>query len=251
MAHFEIVAHRGIATEEPENTAAAFQRAIDLGADAVELDVRLTADRVPVVYHYYYLDGATTGHGPIFAHTLAQLRDVRVLCRSNPAVVPGQIPTLAEILEQFAAHIGLEIEIKGPEPEAPEIIGAILRRHSQYWQRMEVTSYEPALLLGIQQMCPGLAADLLIPRTENWMKLDVVAYQAAHRARLARARAVHLHPTQLSTAVVRTLGEQGTRIHAWDVNDEPRLRTIAAFEIPRICTDDFSQAWAFRLAPRA
>ena len=51
MNRFEIVAHRGIPTEAPENTLASFQRAIELGADAVELDVRLTSDKVPVVFH--------------------------------------------------------------------------------------------------------------------------------------------------------------------------------------------------------
>jgi glycerophosphoryl diester phosphodiesterase len=55
MNHFEIVAHRGISTEAPENTMASFRKAIELGADAVELDVRLPADKIPVVYHYYYL----------------------------------------------------------------------------------------------------------------------------------------------------------------------------------------------------
>jgi glycerophosphoryl diester phosphodiesterase len=56
MHTFEIVAHRGVATQYPENTIPAFLRAIELGADAVELDVRLTKDKIPVVYHYYYLD---------------------------------------------------------------------------------------------------------------------------------------------------------------------------------------------------
>lgn len=246
MADFEIVAHRGIATEAPENTAAAFQCAIELGADAVELDVRLTADRVPVVYHYYYLDGATTGQGPIFAHTLAQLRAVRVLCKSNPDAAAGRISTLQEILDQCAGRIGMEIEIKGPEPEASEIIGAVLQNYRQYWQQMEVTSYEPALLLAIQEVCPGLTTDLLLPRSEGWMKLDVVAYQTGQRARLARARAVHLHPTQLSASVVEFLCGQKVQIHAWDVNDEAELKTITAYGIPRICTDNFRAVWAFR-----
>ena len=52
----EVVAHRGVAEHAPENTLPAFLRALAVGADAVELDVRLTRDRVPVVYHYYYLD---------------------------------------------------------------------------------------------------------------------------------------------------------------------------------------------------
>lgn len=53
MTQFEIVAHRGAHDQVPENTLPAFERAIELGADAVELDVRLTADGIPVVYHLY------------------------------------------------------------------------------------------------------------------------------------------------------------------------------------------------------
>ena len=66
MKNFEIVAHRGIPTEAPENTIASFQRALELGADAIELDVRLTADKIPVVYHYFYLQENTSASGPIF-----------------------------------------------------------------------------------------------------------------------------------------------------------------------------------------
>lgn len=51
----KIVAHRGT-TSGPENTLEAFRRALDLGADAIELDVRLTRDQRPVVYHYFYLE---------------------------------------------------------------------------------------------------------------------------------------------------------------------------------------------------
>lgn len=95
---FEIVAHRGIAHEAPENTLPAFERAVELGADSVELDVRLTSDRVPVVYHYFYLNENTAASGAIFNFTLEQLRRVRVFCRDNPAQ-EGRIPTLVEVLK--------------------------------------------------------------------------------------------------------------------------------------------------------
>jgi glycerophosphoryl diester phosphodiesterase len=246
MNRFEIVAHRGIPTDAPENTIASFQRAIDLGAEAVELDVRLTADRVPVIYHYFYLDEITSASGTIFDFTLGQLRDVEVLCKENPAAPPGRIPTLAEVLETFSGKIGLEIEVKGPEPEAPEIIGDLLLKFKHAWKTIEVTSYEPALLLAMQKICPGITVDLLFPRSESWMKLDVVEYQAIHRSRLAHARAVHLHPTQLTEAVVAAVRGQGVEIHAWDVNDERSLDIVTNLGIPRLCTDKFVQAFAYR-----
>jgi glycerophosphoryl diester phosphodiesterase len=246
MNQFEIVAHRGIPTEAPENTIESFQRAIELGADAIELDVRLSSDQIPVVYHYFYLQENTSASGAIFDFTLKQLRNVRVFCKNNPAAKEGCISTLSEILEIFGGKIGLEIEIKGPEPEAPEIIGNVLNRFKNVWNIIEVTSYEPALLLAIQKICPGLTVDLLFPRSENWMKLDVVLYQAIHYSRLSHARAVHLHPTQLSETVVTTLCQQGIEIHAWDVNDKQSLEIVTKFGIPRLCTDKFKQALAFR-----
>jgi glycerophosphoryl diester phosphodiesterase len=246
MKQFEIVAHRGIATEAPENTIAAFQRAVELGADAVELDVRLTADKIPVVYHYFYLHENASTSGAIFNFTLAQLQNVKVYCKNNPAVEPGNISTLAEILDIFGGKIGLEIEIKGPEPEAPMLIANVLNNFKKVWDKIEMTSFEPALLLAFSKDCPGLPVDLLFPPSENWMKLDVVLYQAVQYSRLAHARAVHLHPTQLSKTVVTTLRQQGIEIHVWDVNDQPSLKICTEFDIPRLCTDDFKQAHAFR-----
>jgi glycerophosphoryl diester phosphodiesterase len=243
MMAFEIVAHRGITTEWPENTLPAFRRAIELGADAIELDVRLTADRVPVVYHYGYLDANSSGTGAIFDHTWADLQAVRV---RGQAKTTAPIPTLSEVLEDLGGRIGLEIEIKGPEPEAPALIAKILQPFKSLWESIEITSYEPALLLAMQAECPGLTTDLLFPRSEDWMKLDMVAYQALHRARLAGARAVHLHPTQLSRAVVATIQQQGIAIHAWDVDDEQSLNTVLDLGIPRICTNQFEQAFNFR-----
>ncbi|MBN2387713.1 MAG: hypothetical protein JXB85_11900 [Anaerolineales bacterium] len=246
MRTFAIVAHRGIPEQTPENTLQAFQAAIDRGADAVEMDIRLTADSVPIVYHYTYLDEITDHSGPLFTYTAAQIRRVRVRNPHAPAAGAGQIPTFAEILAAFAGQIGLEIEIKGPEPESAEIISRILKDFRRYWDTFEITSYEPALLLEIRRRCPGIATDLLFPRSEEWMKLDVVAYQALHRARLARVRAVHLHPDQLTREVVTLVRKGGIEIHAWDVNDRRALEITSELGIPKICTDRFDEAFAFR-----
>lgn len=245
MSHFEIVAHRGITTSAPENTLLAYQMAINHGADAVEMDVRLTADRVPVIFHYFYMEVLTPLNGPIFNFTAEELRQVRVANKVRPEIAEP-IPTLREVMETIGGKIGLEIELKGPEPECASVVADVLRNYPHFWDGIEVTSYEPALLLGIHEHCPGLATNLLYPRTEPWMKLDVVVYQAFHWARLSAARAVHLHPTQLSTDVVSFIRKQGIEIHTWDVNDEESLRTSVQFSIPRLCTDQFQLAFDFR-----
>ena len=245
MNSFEIVAHRGVATEYPENTISAFQRAIELGADAVELDVRLTKDKIPVVYHYYYLDKITSLSGPIFNYTYQQLSQARFL-NSPRGMDSPMIPTLAEVLESIGGRIRLEIEIKGPEPESTTIIGEVLRNFKNLWEAIEVTSYEISLLLNLKGKCPGITTDLLYPRSEPWMRPDVVGYEALNRARLAQARAVHLHPSELSGEVVGLVREAGVGIHAWDVNDEPALQAIVEYNIPKVCTDQFELIASFR-----
>jgi glycerophosphoryl diester phosphodiesterase len=210
----------------------------------VELDVRLTRDLVPVVYHYFYLEESAGLAGTVFNYTWDELQ--RAQAQSGDSAQSRGIPLLREVLEALGGQIGLEIEIKGPEPECIEVIARVLHTYRHLWESIELTSYEPALLLAMQERCPGLATDLLLPLSESWMKLDVVTHLAIHRARLARARAVHLHPTQLSPQVAAAIRSAGIGLHAWDVNDAAALSLTAELAIPRICTDRLAQALEFR-----
>ena len=235
----EIVAHRGAQGETVGNTVASFQRALDLGADAVELDVRLTREGVPVVHHYFHVDQLTRSR-PIFALSLEEVRAVRLGDSGE------LIPTLLEILDGFAGRIGLEIEIKGPEPESANVVGNMLRGYGHDWETMEVTSYEPTLLASFHESCPEVATDLLLPRPEPWMGTDVMQHLAIHRARLAHARGVHLHPSQLSRSVVAALSAHGLEVHAWDVNDARAITVVTEAGVTRLCTDKLQEALDFR-----
>jgi glycerophosphoryl diester phosphodiesterase len=150
------------------------------------------------------------------------------------------------VLETLCGTIGLEIDIKGPEPESSAAVATVLQPFKEWWDTIEVTSYEPMFLVDMQRRCPGLATDLLLPRSEAWMQRDVVTYLAVHRARLARARAVHLHPTQLAPEVVTLIRHHGIEVHGWEVNDEGALQAMIALNIPRLCTDKLAQALAVR-----
>jgi glycerophosphoryl diester phosphodiesterase len=239
MKPFEIVAHRGVPDIHPENTIPAFERAIELGADAVELDVRLSADHTPMVFHYFYLDVMASASGTIFDYTCEELRNIPIIGKNETDKY--QIPTLMEVLEIIGGRISLEIEIKGPEPESANIVAEVLSVYKKLWETIEVTSYEPLLLRSFQMECSGISTDLLFPRSEPWMKLDVVTYLAIQRAKLTDARAVHLHPTQLTSEVVGEIRKNNLEVHTWDVNDEQTLKAVADLEIPKICTDNFQQ----------
>jgi glycerophosphoryl diester phosphodiesterase len=239
-----IVAHRGAKAHAPENTLAAFRTALQLGADAIELDVRLSADGAAVVYHYAYLEAGTDGHGPVWQHSLAALRG---LCVGGLAGV--RLPTLEEVLGEFAGtSLGLEIELKGPEPEVVDVVAPMLEGVHAAWPRIEVTSYEPALLATLVDRCRGLATALLFPRSEAWMGPDVVAHLALHRARQARAGVVHLHPDQLEAGVVDYIRAGGIDVHAWDVNDHAAFALAARLGVAVVCTDHPEAALEWRAA---
>ena len=126
MKLFEIVAHRGVPNEAPENALEAFQHAVKLGADAIEFDVSLTADGILVIYNYFYLEEITNTSGTIFNITYNQLQKVKVINNQNQRINNYRILTFNELLETNDDQIGLEVEIKCPKPESVEIIGGIL-----------------------------------------------------------------------------------------------------------------------------
>lgn len=246
MKLFEIVAHRGVHHSLPENSLAAFEQAVNLGADAIEFDVRLSADHVPFVYHYYYLDDFSTLSGPIFQHTAAELISAHLVTANGQTQTDERIPRLIDVLDRFAGRIGLEIEIKGPEPETAPLLAGILAGYQPHWDSFEITSYEPLLLHEIKRLCPGLAVDLLFPRPEPWMKADVTAYAALQRARQVGVRAVHLHPSQLTESVVKTIQSRGIAVHSWDINKLEALQKTWELGISRIDSDQPEQALEFR-----
>ena len=76
-----------------------------------------------------------------------------------------------------------------------------------------------------------------MPRPEAWMWPGVVKHVAVERGKLARARAVHLHPDQLSADIAATLSAHGMEVHAWDVNDTAAVEKAGTLGITRMCTD--------------
>lgn len=116
-----VVAHRGGAHHAPENTMVAFRKAVAMGADVVEFDVRLTADNRLVLMHDTTVDRTTNGTGFVRDLTLAELRALDAGTSFRPAFAGEGVPSLEEALEWFAARdVRLFVDVKSDEDLVPE-----------------------------------------------------------------------------------------------------------------------------------
>lgn len=113
------IAHRGYATKYPENTLSAFAGAIEMEFETVELDVHLSADKVPVVIHDATVDRVTNGTGEVSHFTEKQLKELVVLDEDR-------IPTLEEVFACFQGKVRFAVELKNENDRYPEIEKRVL-----------------------------------------------------------------------------------------------------------------------------
>ncbi len=130
-----MIAHRGASDRWAEHTRAAYLQALDDGADGLECDVRLTADRELVCWHDATVDRTSDGHGPVHEHTLAELRRLDVSSWKDPSVPPGygraaeQLLAFTDLLDLARAAgrpVVLAVELKHPSPFGFDAEDAVL-----------------------------------------------------------------------------------------------------------------------------
>lgn len=226
-----VIAHRGASGHAPENTMAAFELALQQGADAIELDVRLTADGVPVVLHDPTLDRTTGHHGALGAVTADRLRAIDAGARFTPdrgrtypfRGVGVQIPTLTEVLRAFPLMPFL-VEIK--EAEAQQAVkrvlleeGSVLRCVLASEHGAALTSFReaPFAVAGCAGEIGALYRAVLLRRMPA-----AVPYLALSVPMRYRGLPV---PTRAFVAAARRLG---CPVHVWTVNDPGQARRLWA-----------------------
>jgi glycerophosphoryl diester phosphodiesterase len=109
---FSVVAHRGYSSQAPENTLAAFERAIESGSDMIEIDITLSEDGHFIVIHDDTLDRTTDGRGFVAHHSLEQIKRLDAGSWHSVEFAGQKLLTINEVLEKIAPRIGLNIEIK-------------------------------------------------------------------------------------------------------------------------------------------
>lgn len=161
-----VVAHRGASAEEAENTLEAFELAVSLGADAVEFDVRITADGHAVVLHDATVDRTTNGAGLVRDLTLA---DVRALAIATADGTMTRVPTLAEALAVVSGRSAVDVEIKNI-PGEPDFEPARERAVEALHDALDATafvgdvivsSFNPLSIAASKTMRPEVPTGLL------------------------------------------------------------------------------------------
>ncbi|HHX43131.1 MAG TPA: glycerophosphodiester phosphodiesterase [Chloroflexi bacterium] len=220
-----VIAHRGASGSAPENTMAAFQAAIDEGADGIELDVTRCASGEIVVIHDDTVDRTTDGSGAVADLELDALRALDAGSWFAPSFAGERIPLLAEVLDAYGASLRINIEIKGRElcdgGVEKEIAAMVRERRLQ--ESVLISSFNPCALKRMQAAAPELQRGLLFVAPSTMFR----AWSWA--GHWVEAHALHPSAAGLDAAWVARAREGGYRVNAWTVNDpEEMLRVVAS-----------------------
>ncbi|HET6381468.1 MAG TPA: glycerophosphodiester phosphodiesterase family protein [candidate division Zixibacteria bacterium] len=234
-----IVAHRGASAELPENTMEAYRRAVELGADAVELDVHLTADGQLALIHDDMLDRTTDGSGPVRERTVRELRRLDAGAKfegpdgSFPYRGTGmRIPTLPEVLEWLPEDTGLVVEIKAREAVEPTV--ELL--HGTPWRRegrVSVISFDEAAIDRAHELDPGLATGYLLVPSQPFEPALRWAVEHGHIG-------VHPWDGDLGLDPAPKLAQAlayGRLVGCYVVNEPERMQQLAAYGLWGFVTD--------------
>lgn len=163
----QIIAHRGASYLAPENTLVAFRKAMEIGADGVEMDVQKTYDNELVIHHDYMVDMHTDISGQIYDLTMGELKALDFGSWKDAIYANERIATLQEALELCADMEGtqVQLELKSPLQDDPDFVPRVLDavRAAGLTDRLTLISFHHSQLRQAKQLMPraeGRCADL-------------------------------------------------------------------------------------------
>lgn len=205
-----LLGHRGARLDAPENTIAAFDLALDHGADGFEFDVRCTRDRKSILCHDPKLHRLA-----LRRHTFEQLQ--------NNGMSKHPLACLEETLERFgrSAFLNIEIKVRGMEPMIVQAMKEARPRH--YF----ISSFLPGVVRRLHELDPTLVLGALAQtrwQLRRWQLLPV-AYVAPHYRLISRPLVERLHAA-------------GKTVITWTVNDRKQMLRAAEMGVDGIISDD-------------
>ncbi|MBN1389040.1 MAG: glycerophosphodiester phosphodiesterase [Candidatus Thermoplasmatota archaeon] len=217
------IGHRGAAAHGPENTLGTFRKAVELGVDMIEFDVRLCGTGEVVVIHDETVDRTTDGSGRV---SDLDLDELRVL----DAGAGERIPLLSEVLEEFRGRVGLNIELKGQGSALA--VAELLRGHMNEWPLKEegliISSFQPTELFELKEVLEGALIGFLF-EDHPLMGMDFAGELGA----------VYVLPRHdlVDGDMMETARGNGLKVIVWTVNEEASILRMRGLGVDGIITD--------------
>ncbi|MEP6703976.1 MAG: glycerophosphodiester phosphodiesterase family protein [Acidobacteriota bacterium] len=243
-----IIAHRGASAMAPENTLAAFKRAIESGADGVEFDVRLSKDGVPVVIHDATLVRTAGRDEHVGALTVDELSRVDIgswfnaaqPAKARPEFPAERVPSLRTVLELLENMRGpIYIELKSEdEHEVSALVDAVCREiaGSPVLEKIIVKSFCLEVIPRTRAVLPGVrTAALFAPKVMRLLRKEKYLIEIA---RELGADHLSLHKSLVSRKLVSKAKKIGMPVTIWTVDRARRIRWAAKQGLFAVITND-------------
>ena len=236
-----VIGHRGNRAHAPENTIESFAQAVSLGADAIEFDVRLSADGIPVVHHDATVNRTTDGTGEVGRMNYVELRGLDAganFTKDGGKTYPyrgagHRIPTFEEVVEAFPSTPML-IEIK--DPLSATGIRQILERHKTEWRCM-VDAYSEIAVRRFEGS--GIAYGASKSDVANLMKTVLLGRPVSAMKYKALCVPLSYYGLPLPVRRFAKVGRKhDCRVHVWTINDTKQAVSLWNDGINGIISDD-------------
>ena len=223
-----VIADRGASAEAPEHTIAAFELALERGADGIKLDVRLSADHHPVLARDFALDRTTDGSGPVHAHSVRELKRLDAGGWRGSGFRGQRIQTLAEVLERFRDRSRFWIEVPAGSDTYPDIEERIVSTLEIYdvLGQTVVQSAEPRILDRMRSLNPEVALGLVLARAPL---SDQIRGGSSLHALCPSADIV-------TEEALRRIGRSGLATYVWTVDEPARMDRLIEWGASGIVT---------------
>lgn len=230
---FLVLGHRGMPGDAPENTMPSFQLARQHGANGIELDVRVCRTGELIVIHDARVNRTTDGRGHVRSLSLEQISRLRAISPDSRDAGPVGIPTLAEVFEQFARDMVINVEIKGYSRIADQMeekVRELVAAHDAH-DRVIVSSFNPIPLRRMRKLDERIATAFLIDRNFFVRRTE----QAIKR--MAGVDAIHLEASLARPELIERCRGMGLHCLVWGDTPDAVLDTILKLPLDGIITN--------------
>lgn len=220
----EVIGHRGAAGHAPENTMLSFEKAVELGADRIEFDVRCSAEGEPVVFHDERLERTTNGKGRVAEKTVKELKALDAGSWFSLSFSGATIPTLEEVLMKMLGKIKFNIEIKAKGCE--QRIVELIQKHKAS-EAVVISSFNIDILKTVRQAHRELKLQLLLSKPLNLKKIkDEVDIEAVNPFFLLASK-----------RFLKSARDLGLKVNVWTVDDELWIKKMAKLGVDGIISN--------------